>query len=45
MPSRITDCIVAEFAKASDEKIKSAFLSGDEVELVDLFAECVPGAS
>lgn len=45
VPPQVSDCIVAAFEEASDEEIKSAFLSGDEQELIGLFGRCVPGAS
>lgn len=45
VPPEIADCIVSELEQASDEEIKAAFLSGDQQQLVGLFAGCVPGAS
>jgi hypothetical protein len=45
VPPEIADCIVQALEEAGDEQIKTAFLSGDEQQLVGLFGRCVPGAA
>ncbi len=44
VPAEVVTCIEEQLNTADDATIQSAFLSGDEDELVGLFGTCFQGA-
>ena len=43
-PQQVVDCVEQEINSASDEELQTAYLSGDENQLVSLFGQCFQGA-
>jgi hypothetical protein len=43
-PQQVVDCVEEQINAASDEELQTAYLSGDEEQLVGLFGQCFQGA-